>query len=614
LKNKNIQELSILTNNLRHTLRPSLSWILSKYVVFLVILLGATIKVKAQTISMDQLPIEDALRRLQLMGKIESDISFMSRPLQPTKIGAWDSALKWLDPVYFKKGLHPIGKKFLGNTFYATVLPLQVVSQYVTEQPFQELDGPMIASSGQQTFISGGVYLKLGPLTIQYQPQLVWADNKNYRGTIQTPNYHYPDSYSYDHYKNNLVFNGVFDNAFLKNNLLGNSSIRLNAGPVSVGVSSENLTWGPSIMNPLLMSSHAPGFMHISFNSRRPWRTKIGSFEWQWVAAYLEEINPAYRGVAENYMGYGKDQSHDEKRYFNGAMLTYQPKWIKGLSMGISRIVQEPELLLLDYSGHSPSIEIPQWNLIFKNAARSGDAKQTSNWLTGSVEDNTDQYASLFLRWVWEPAHAEFYTEWGRNDAFFNMRDFIQDPEHSRAYTYGFRKLFNYVDNSNNDNKKASPKYWQFVSEYTRLQQASSFPTRTAGYWYIHGGYRPYGYNHLGQNLGAPIGSGGNFFMMRLSQFKGMQQFGFQIESTTHNGDIYESSYAYQNPSKTKWVDMGLRIIYDQPYKHFLLSASIIAKRSYNYNWTQPSTASGFGLQNPNDLDSFLFKIGIRYL
>ncbi|NCW13427.1 MAG: hypothetical protein EBV82_09790, partial [Chitinophagia bacterium] len=84
MKNKNIQELNILTNNLRQTLRPFLSKILSKFVVFLVILLCATTKVKAQTISMDQLPIEDALRRLQLMGKIESDISFMSRPLQPT--------------------------------------------------------------------------------------------------------------------------------------------------------------------------------------------------------------------------------------------------------------------------------------------------------------------------------------------------------------------------------------------------------------------------------------------------------------------------------------------------------------------------------------------------
>ena len=90
---------------------------------------------KAQTISMDQLPIEDALRRLQLMGKIESDISFMSRPLQPTKIGAWDSALKWLDPVYFKKGLHPIGKKFLGISFLdvstGEFLTSQGTSEYI---------------------------------------------------------------------------------------------------------------------------------------------------------------------------------------------------------------------------------------------------------------------------------------------------------------------------------------------------------------------------------------------------------------------------------------------------------------------------------------------------
>ena len=575
-------------------------------IVIVLVLLTSTIA-KAQTIGMDQFPIEDALRRLQLMGKIESDISFMLRPLQPSKIGGWDSALKLLDTVYFKKGLHPISKKYFGNHFYATVLPLQIVSQYVTEQPFQELDGPMIASSGMQTYVSGGVYIKLGPLTIQYQPQLVWADNKNYRGTVQTPNYHYPDSYSYDHYKNNLVFNGVFDNPFLKNNLLGNSSIRLNVGPVSVGVSSENLTWGPSIMNPLLMSSHAPGFMHISFNSRRPWRTKIGSFEWQWVAAYLEEINPAYRGVAENYLGYGKNQTHDEKRYFNGAMLTYQPKWIKGLSLGITRVVQEPELLLWDYSTERLA-STPNWNLLFRNAAREGDGKEFSNWLLYPVEESIDQYAGVFLRWVWEPAHAEFYTEWARNDAFFNMRDFIQDPEHSRAYTYGFRKLFNY-------NEKNPRKYWQFLSEYTRIQQASSFPVRSAGTWYVHGGYRSSGYNHLGQNLGAPIGSGGNYFMMRVSQFEGMKQLGIQLESTTKNADDYEGGpLAFQNPSKTKWVDMGFRLLYDRPYKNFLLSASIIAKRSFNYNFSQPTTASGLGFSNPNDLDSFLFKIGIRYL
>ena len=579
-------------------------------IIFSIVLCGTLFIVsfaKAQTISMDQLPIEDALRRLQLMGKIESDISFMSRPLQPTKIGAWDSALKWLDPVYFKKGLHPIHKKFLGNTIYATVLPLQVTGQYVTEHPFQELDGPMVASSGRQTYISGGVYLKLGPLTIQYQPQFVWAENKNYRGTIQTPNYNYPDSYSYDHFKNNLVFNGILDDPFLKNNLLGNSSIRLNAGPVSVGVSSENLTWGPSVMNPLIMSSHPAGFMHLSFNSRRPWRTKIGSFEWQWVAAYLEEINPAYRGLAENYLGYGIGQYQDEKRYFNGAMLSYQPKWIKGLSMGLTRVAQEPELMLWDYST-DPLASAPNWNLIFRNAARKGDGDTYSNWLLYPVEESIDQYAGAFLRWVWEPSHAEFYTEWSRNDAFYNLRDFIQNPEHSRAYTYGFRKLFNY-------NKQQPLKYWQLMTEYTRIQQASSFPVRTAGTWYVHGGYRPSGYNYLGQNLGAPIGSGGNYFMMRISKFEGMKQLGIQLESTTKNADNYEGSWlAFQNSSKTKWVDMGFRVIYDYPYKHFLLSASLIGKRSFNYNFSQSTTASGFGFENPNDVDSFLLKIGIRYL
>ncbi len=556
---------------------------------------------------MDQTPIEDALRRLQLMGKIESDISFMTRPLQPTKIGAWDSAFKTLDPIYFKNGLHPIGKGFFGNKIYATVLPLQVVTQYVTDQPFQELDGPMIASSGMQTSVSGGFFAKLGPLTIQYQPQFVWAENKNYRGTTQTPNYHYPDSYSYDHYKNNLVFNSILDNRFLKNNLLGNSSVRLNVGALSVGVSSENITWGPSIMNPLLMSAHAPGFMHLTINSRHPLRTKIGSFEWQWIAAYMEEINPAYRGVAENYLGYGPGQTHDEKRYFNGAMISYQPKWIKGLSMGLTRVAQESELLLWDY-GTDPLASAPNWNLIFRNVSRATDGVKFSNWLLDPIESNIDQYAGAFLRWVFEPAHAEFYTEWARNDAFFNMRDFVQDPEHSRGYTYGFRKLFNY-------NAAASNKYWQFMSEYTRLQQPSTWPTRSAGYWYVHGGYRPFGYNYLGQNLGAPIGSGGNYFMMRVSQFKGMQQIGMQIESTTKNADIYEgSALATQNPSVSKWVDMGFRMIYDQPFKHFLLSATIVCKRSFNYNWTQPANATGLGLSNPNDLNSFLFKIGFRYL
>ena len=89
---------------------------------------------------------------------------------------------------------------------------------------------------------SVGFYAKLGPLSIQIQPQYISATNNDYLGIPQTANY--------------------------KKTFWGNSSVRLNAGPVSLGISSENITWGPSLMNPLLMSSHAPGFMHATFNSR----------------------------------------------------------------------------------------------------------------------------------------------------------------------------------------------------------------------------------------------------------------------------------------------------------------------------------------------------------
>ncbi len=518
----------------------------------------------AQTISMDQVPMEDALRRLQLMGKIEGDISFMLRPIQSTRLHSWDTVLQSIDPRVKAMGNQKIDKHFLGKWGYASILPVQITQQYVTAQPFQELDGPMIASSGYQVMASAGIFAKLGPLTIQLQPQYVSAANSDFRGTKQTPNY------QQTHW--------------------GNSSIRLNAGPVSVGISSENITWGPTLMNPLLMSAHAPGFMHATFNSRRPLRTPIGSFEWQWVAGYLNFMDTIFNNVLDD------PGEPPKRRYFNGFQFSYQPKWIKGLSMGVVRVVQEPESLLKDNK---------EWNLLFRNISRATDKPEYVNSLLGSVEDNRDQYASIFLRWIFQPAQAEFYTEWGRNDAFFNMRDFIQDPGHSRGYTYGFRKLFKQTK----DNE-----YWQLISEYTRLQQPSTYPVRNAGTWYVHGGG---GYSENGQIMGAPIGSGGNYMMFRISKFRGWEQKAIQLESTTQRSDKYEQSaygLTYLNPSNTKWVDFGFRLLYDRPYKKLFISTTLAFKRSYNYNFSQTPDTSGLGFSSPIDLNSFLFKIGFRYL
>jgi len=276
----------------------------------------------------------------------------------------------------------------------------------------------------------------------------------------------------------------------------------------------------------------------------------------------------------------------------NAGMLAWQPKWVHGLNLGLSRFVQRMES---EYSKDG------NWNLIFNNISRANDKDFFS-------EIATDQYASVFLRWLWLKSNAEFYVEWGRNDAFFNLRDFIQQPEHSRGYTYGFRKLFGA------DFTKSIPnKYWQFISEYTRLQQPSTWPVRSAGSWYVHSKVYP-GYTNNGEILGAPIGSGANYQMVRISHFQGLRQLGVQLERTTQNAEIFEgSALAFTDPSKTKWVDLAVRVLYDYPFKHFLLSSKLIAKRSYNYNWTAPSTTNNGAQGQYNDLNSLLIQFGFRF-
>jgi hypothetical protein len=73
-----------------------------------------------------------------------------------------------------------------------------------------------------------------------------------------------------------------------KKSLFGQSSIRLNYQGLSLGLSSENIWWGPSVRNSIMMSNQAQGFNHITFNTTKPVKTLIGNFEWQVVTGRLE--------------------------------------------------------------------------------------------------------------------------------------------------------------------------------------------------------------------------------------------------------------------------------------------------------------------------------------
>jgi hypothetical protein len=178
----------------------------------------------------------------------------------------------------------------------------------------------MIPARGFQSIISPGVYAELGPLAIQLKPEILNASNQAYEIT---------DSF------------GTVPTKKVQRFFPGQSSVRLNAGVVSVGISTENIYWGPGQFTSLMLSNNAPGFLHATFNSRKPLKTSIGSFEWQIFGGRLEdeELQPEEIFNLKSYLDvYGNPTGEKLPwKYVNAMALTYQPSFLKKVFIGFSR-------------------------------------------------------------------------------------------------------------------------------------------------------------------------------------------------------------------------------------------------------------------------------------
>ena len=135
---------------------------------------------KAQSIAVGAPSLEDYLRRLQLTGKVDSASSFMIRPLIPTAAFGLahgfdlDGGLVDLDSSSYHQRIGKRGKFLL--------LPALVKSQYTSNYPFATNDGAMIPNRGLQQVFSLGAFVEWWKFSLQVQPELVRAQNKEFIG------------------------------------------------------------------------------------------------------------------------------------------------------------------------------------------------------------------------------------------------------------------------------------------------------------------------------------------------------------------------------------------------------------------------------------------------
>ena len=387
---------------------------------------------------------EDSIRMAQLAGNYDLNVSMAVRPLYNQQ------------PSSNKK-------------FQLKPLPVSFATQYNSQRPFGWNDGSMILARGLQTQLRAGVYLRMGIVEMQLAPEWVYAANPSYDTTF--------------HWGTNP--GGAYNKLFL-----GQSSVGIRLGGVSVGLSSQNLWWGPGIRSSLLMSNNAPGFLHAYIRSNRPIKTPIGHFEWQLIGGRLEgDSTRPY----ENFHLKRATQSYPATwRYQSAFVVSYQPKWVPGLFLGMTRTLQR----------YQQDIGLGGGGFLQKYIPVLTKAFQKKNALTDDAE-NTDQLASFFFRWLLPKSGLEIYGEWGYNDYKQNIRDYVMDATHSVAYTVGIQKLY------------SSSKCKLLVgAEITKTAESASNLLRGAGNWYVHGGDN--GYTHQNQILGFGSGFGSNMQSFRL--------------------------------------------------------------------------------------------------
>ena len=514
----------------------------------------------AQSIPTTMQPLEEAFRRAQLDGKLDSSVSFTIRPLVPASAFGADSAGAELGRWSNYRGITSVsGKSAIG------LLPLGWNQQYNSTVPYGWNDGAMVPARGYQTLVSGGIFAKLGPLSLQLKPEFLFAENRDFT--------------------TNDIYGGLPDlparfgsKPYSRANW-GQSNIRLTFGAVSFGISNENLWWGPGVRNSLLMSNNAAGFKHLTFNSAKPVKSPVGSFEFQMISGRLDGSGFSPREA---------DSAYRDWRYLSSFAISYQPKWVPGLFFGLTRSFQAYHQDINKFTDYVPLFAPFQKTRTTNNAAGA---------------DNKDQLTSAYVRWLFVKAKAEVYFEYGLNDHSYNLRDFIMSPDHSRTYIFGMRKL---VALNNRDEQI------EVNAEVTQMSQSLDRVIRDAGGWYEHGQILR-GYTHKGEILGAGTGRGGNLQSLDMSWVKGMKKIGFQVERYVHDNDYYQAFVKDLDGQSRRWVDFGFAAVGTWDYKNLLLNAKIQGIQSLNYQWQMKNYTPGTYYIPENDLFNFHGELGVTY-
>ena len=539
----------------------------------------------AQSLNADYPVLEQYLRRQQLQGDFSQRYSFNLRPIRFD--GRDSSNISEIISTYLSG--EPIPKR--PNLRFA-ILPVVSTTELNSKRPYGWGNKVLTPNVGLQTYISTGFYARFHFLEIQFQPEYSYSQNKPYQGF--SDNFPRKVISSRYFYWNNGDNPERFGDGSISRFWWGQSSISILAGPIQIGLSTQNIWWGPGQFNSLIFSDNAEGFPHLSLNTRRPVKTFLGNFEGQVLMGRLEnsgffpsQIDSLNKNFFRKFDG--------DWRYLNGISITYNPSFLKNLFLGFSRTFQQyNKYREKTFNDYFPIFEVFQKKTLFENGnSVNYDGK------------GQDQQVSISFRYIIPKANFEVYGEFGRRDHSYDWRDFILNPEHARAYIFGFQKLI----------KLPVPdEFIQVRGEVTHQQESINRYARYPGLignqtWHTHGLAR--GFVNYGQSLGVGAGVGSNVQTIEISKVRNLNKRGIVLERLANNQDFFYRAFG-QNPEKKPWIDLSLGFLWDEQFDRLILSGKAQFIKSYNYQW-QSDGLSTEDYPNGQKLLSFYGSFNLIY-
>jgi hypothetical protein len=415
---------------------------------------------------------ERYLRILQLAGKVEAH-PWSIRSLGPR-------SLDRLVPV---DSAHPWARRFPVDAGAPAGTDLRLLepgarSIFNSGFPDGDNDGPIWAGRGLTVAATAGVSLRHGPLSAVLAPVVFHAQNAAFG--LKPNGLEGRLAYGDGHFPTGIDRPQRFGEGGYSRIDAGQSTVRLDVGGVAAGVSSANVVWGPSDAYPLLLGTNAPGFLHVFVGSSRPVDVRVGSLHIQALWGALEQSG--FSTVEDT-----------PRRLGTGWVALFAPAGFDGLELGGARFYH---------------VRWPREGLSGALLRRPFEPLLKVNVEERGPEEEDNQLASVFARWVFPRSGFEFYGEYAREDHNWHLRDFILEPDHSSGLLLGTRKVWTRSDTH----------WWVAGAELLNAGRSHLVRIRDHGPFYHHHAIRQ-GHTHRGQVLGSPAAIGGGGFRVALESY-----------------------------------------------------------------------------------------------